>query len=60
MQVIYFTFENKSKFLLVHSSLGFKHSLKEVKFDTNRICFTFISVHKISAMYSGVESSNFN
>ena len=24
-------FENKSKFLLVHSSSGFKHSLKEVK-----------------------------
>ena len=34
-------FEHKSKFLLVHSSSGFKHSLKEVKFRYPDIIFMY-------------------
>ena len=40
-------FEHKSKFLLVHSSSGFKHSLKEVTFDQ----FDFIFTMQFSRFY---------
>jgi hypothetical protein len=41
--------ENKSKFLLVHSSSGFKHSLKGIKFWLDNILFFYYS--QILEMY---------
>ena len=40
-------FEHKSKFLLVHSSSGFKHSLKEVTFDQFYIIFIHNTILKV-------------